>query len=677
MENEYLSISSITSEPTRSLTSSEINQLQRNQNNVLPPLDWSNCIRVLKSSTFSTDNIRNVTFGGNVILGSFTNEKIINVDGVLLPSGLYHSTILNSCIADGALVSRTVLLSNCVLGKGAAAVGCGRVYSRGEQSSYGNGQSISIAVETGGREVMLWADMTLETASKIAGNRSDIQTIKTWENRVKKLTNMITFNKTLLGKECVLLNCPKIEDVFIGSGALVEGSTVVNSSILSSSDSNNDPHATTSIVGGCYIENSIVQWGCACETMSIVSDSFMCATSHIEKHGKLLESILGPCSGVAEGEVTASLVGPFVGFHHQSLLIACYWPAGRGNIGYGANVGSNHTGKAPDQEIWPGEGLFFGLATAIKFPSNFTKSPYTLIATGVTTLPQRVEMPFSLINSPGEIIQNISPAMNEILPGWILSDNLYMILRNETKFLKRGKKATTLSQRTGHVNYDNEALRPSIINMMIEAREKLNKVKIDECQYLDSKNQGVWTSKEIQGLGKNYMKESTRLKGIQTYTDFILYYCVRSMWRALASSGISMNELLHGKPPSSNSKSNTAIGVLNMTSTIETEERGTSALDEWYDYARELTLNEMKLNHMNYTVEDGLLKYVELQERFAHDVLVSKQKDDKRGPKVIDGYKDAHGTAENNDNVVAKAREDAVNERRNIMNYLNSKCSKL
>jgi hypothetical protein len=300
-----------------------------------------------------------------------------------------------------------------------------------------------------------------------------------------------------------------------------------------------------------------------------------------------------------------------------------------------------------------------------------------LIATGVTTLPQRVEMPFSLINSPGEIIQNISPAMNEILPGWILSDNLYMILRNETKFLKRGKKATTLSQRTGHVNYDNEALRPSIINMMIEAREKLNKVKIDECQYLDSKNQGVWTSKEIQGLGKNYMKESTRLKGIQTYTDFILYYCVRSMWRALASSGISMNELLHGKPPSSNSKSNTAIGVLNMTSTIETEERGTSALDEWYDYARELTLNEMKLNHMNYTVEDGLLKYVELQERFAHDVLVSKQKDDKRGPKVIDGYKDAHGTAENNDNVVAKAREDAVNERRNIMNYLNSKCSKL
>ena len=52
---------------------------------------------------------------------------------------------------------------------------------------------------------------------------------------------------------------------------------------------------------------------------------------------------------------STSLVGPFVAFHHQALLIAAYWPEGKGNIAYGANVGSNHTGKAPDQEIRPGE----------------------------------------------------------------------------------------------------------------------------------------------------------------------------------------------------------------------------------------------------------------------------------------------------------------------------------
>lgn len=60
---------------------------------------------------------------------------------------------------------------------------------------------------------------------------------------------------------------------------------------------------------------------------------------------KLTESILGPDSGVASGECLHSLVGPFVGFHHQALLIATIWPLGRGNVGYGANVGSNHTSR--------------------------------------------------------------------------------------------------------------------------------------------------------------------------------------------------------------------------------------------------------------------------------------------------------------------------------------------
>ena len=106
----------------------------------------------------------------------------------------------------------------------------------------------------------------------------------------------------------------------------------------------------------------------------------LCEHSHVDRHGKLFDSLLGPNSGVSEGEVsivvsclpqlmctlpmhqvTSCLVGPFVGFHHQALLIACFWPSGKGNIGYGANVGSNHTLKAPDQELWPGEGLFFGL----------------------------------------------------------------------------------------------------------------------------------------------------------------------------------------------------------------------------------------------------------------------------------------------------------------------------
>lgn len=35
-------------------------------------------------------------------------------------------------------------------------------------------------------------------------------------------------------------------------------------------------------------------------------------------------------------------------------LRVALWPEGRGNVAYGANVGSNHTGKLADQEAVPG-----------------------------------------------------------------------------------------------------------------------------------------------------------------------------------------------------------------------------------------------------------------------------------------------------------------------------------
>ena len=112
----------------------------------------------------------------------------------------------------------------------------------------------------------------------------------------------------------------------------------------------------------------------------------------------------------------------------------------------------------PDQELWAGEGTFWP-DNCHQVSINFTRAPYSLIATGVTTLPQRVEMPFSLINESGETIAGISPAFNEISPGWTLGSNLFMVLRNETKFKKRG---AAFSDR---LKYEHEIItRPDIIN---------------------------------------------------------------------------------------------------------------------------------------------------------------------------------------------------------------------
>lgn len=649
--------------PTRPLTDSEIQHLEANNNRCLPGTDWST-IRVLESASpeHDPDCIRNTCFGGQCALGSFPLSASICVDGVDLPAGIYNTTVVDSVVLDGARVSDTTLVSRCVVGQNAAIVGCGSIVMKGnERCSFSNGRSIALAVEVGGRDVPIFAEMTLEDAAAAAGDRSNTQWLEDREEKVMEYAEKASAGVTIISDGARLLNCLRVENSFVGQGAMISEATVINSTVLSSTASHGSAGGRTVVSGGALVEDSIVQWGCEVSSMAIVSGSLMCATSHVERHAKLLDSVLGPCSGAAEGEITSSLVGPFVGFHHQALLIACFWPAGRGNIGYGANVGSNHTGKAPDQEIWPGEGVFFGLATSIKFPSNFARAPYTLVATGVVALPQRVEMPFSLINSPGKAWpEKISPAFNEIMPGWILSDNLYMVLRGETKFLKRGEKARRLGHSEGQVDYEHEAFRPSTVRMMLAARKRL---KDADGSGIRVGGETVYTSKQVSGLGKNYMLEKSRLKGIRAYTDFIKFYCVRAMWRALQAG--EKNTTLASGP-----KKDHSYGKFNAYSTI-TRPKPISArprvVDDWHSFALPLLVEEFGAS---YTIDEGLQEYVKLQRQFATSVLVSKQKDDKRGPRVIDGYADAHGKAEKDDKVALKALADAQEQALAVAKYV-------
>ena len=651
--------------PTRPLTQSEIDHLEANNNRCLPGTDWS-AVRVLQSASPDHDPecIRNTCFGGLCALGSFPPGVSICVDGVHLPAGIYNSTVVDSVVCDGARVSDTVLVSRCVVGESAAIVGSGSVVMTAKEScSFSNGRSLALAVEVGGRDVPIFAEMTLEDAAVVAGDRSNSRLLEERDTRVMDYAKKASAGVTIISSGALILNCPRVENSFIGHGAMVTEATVINSTVLSSVSSSGYSNTENTVVsGGSLVENSIVQWGCSVSSMAIVSGSFMCATSHVERHAKLLDSVLGPCSGAAEGEITSSLVGPFVGFHHQALLIACFWPAGRGNIGYGANVGSNHTGKAPDQEIWPGEGVFFGLATSIKFPSNFARAPYTLVATGVVALPQKVEMPFSLINSPGKTWPGIvSPAFNEIMPGWILSDNLYMVLRGETKFLKRGEKARRLGMSEGQVDYEHEAFRPSTVYMMLMARQRL----IDaEGSGVSVGGETIYTSKQVNGLGKNYMLEKSRLKGISAYTDFIKFYCVRAMWRAL-QAGEKDTILMHG------ARKDPGYGMFDAYSTIvraKSSGKHPRVVEDWYKFALPLLMEEV--GGASYTVEEGLLDYVKLQRQFANSVLSSKQKDDRRGPRVIDGYADAHGKAEKDDKVALKALADAQEQEQAVARYL-------
>ncbi|MGD0092580.1 MAG: DUF4954 family protein [Planctomycetota bacterium] len=572
----------------RALQPDEIAGLQ-DQHNAAE--DWA---KVRVPPDFNPRKIAGCYFTGEILLGSF-RHKVALGRGLSVGSGVYNCHLHNVSVGDDAYVANTSLVANCHIGPRAVILGCGRIVCLGE-TSFGNGQRISLGLEMPGRETALYAEITVEVAAQVAAHRHATRPLAAYERLVAEYTQAATANFGVIEAGAAVLNTPRIVNAYIGPGAQIDAAgSLENVTVLST------PEESVWIGTGACVRDSLVQWGCRLETHATVEQSVCCEHSFVDNQGQLRRSLLGPNSGVTAGECSYSLVGPFVGFHHEGLLISAYWPAGKGTVAYGANVGAEHTGKAADQEIWPGEGLFFGLGVNVKFPADYSKAPYTILASGVTTLPQRLEMPFSLVNVPAERIPGVSPAYNEILPGWVLSESIYSVRRNERKYAVRNK-----ARRTRCIY---EILRPEVVDLMIHARAMLQGVKPPAGE----SGPRVYTDKDIPGLGKNFLEERARRSGIEAYTFYIRLYALKGLLFSVKfclQQGRDANRVLEPEYVS----------------------------DPRYEHERALLCQEFP----GRNVKQLLHELVAAHEKVAADTLLSKEKDDFRGVRIIPDYITVH-----------------------------------
>jgi hypothetical protein len=144
-------------------------------------------------------------------------------------------------------------------------------------------------------------------------------------------------------------------------------------------------------------------------------------------------------------------------------------------------------------------------------------------------LPQKISLPFSLVNSPYESVPGISPSLNEIFPGWLLSDSIFTILRNEAKFQAR---------QTGSVAAcEWRVLRADIFKEVLRARNELTNIRPEMSKFKTLSGEAVYTEKEFASLGKNYLKESVRLRAVQTYSDFLQWFALKTLWETIKANG--------------------------------------------------------------------------------------------------------------------------------------------
>jgi len=321
-----------------------------------------------------------------------------------------------------------------------------------------------------------------------------------------------------------------------------------------------------------------------------VQSSILMSRCKVGSKAIVKSSIIAPCCHIEEGEVNSSYMGPMTQMHHHSLLIAALWPDGCGNLGYGANVGSNHTGRMPDQEVMPGQGMFFGLGVNIKFPSNFRESPFTLIASGLTTLPQRLKFPFSLICPGNPQLAGVAPRLNEIIPGWNYSRNCYALDRNAYKYCIRGKG---IVQPSFYSIYN-----PEIARLVLDAYNRLNVDKVKD----------IYTKKDIDGLGENFLRERVRQDAIKTYGEYLERYVLD-----LIVSLVEEDESLAKQSPRDLRK---LLGDSNK------------------EIVRLFTLPE--------TVDDLIKRYRQLEKEWYDNVSHGLDRDNERGREIFDDYDSAH-----------------------------------
>lgn len=645
--------------------------------------DWSKVNVHPEFGVVEISKIRNVTLRGHVRLGLLRRD--VEVEGVVLPSGIQDTVLIDTTVADnvrlvdnqaivesfigeGAYLGGNHFIHRYVIGEDAVVYDNGKVTAE-PGTTFGLGAVIPVGPETGGRQVKVYPEMRLEDVVRLARFRGDRALQELYAAELVGYLGAAEADFGYIGKGATLSGSHRVENLFLNDGAVYRAVPISrNVIVLSAADdliaaqglAHNSQEAVklqeseqTRVIGAQLLKNAILQPGVAVESGAMVTGTsdengvFLLEHSHAEQHAKVKDSVIGPNTGVAEGEVTSSLLGPFIGLHHSSIVIGVDWAEGMGNVGAEAAIGSNHTSRLPDQELRAGEGTFFGLQTSIKFPGNFTEAPYSILATSVVALPERVKMPFSLINTPSVQIPGLSPEYMEIFPASVWSDNAYKPMRDEGKYAARDHAKRHHLGMNDLQRYPYEILRPSVVNAMIRARETLEKVdpvrkatvtyiKEETGDFFAPGERTVqyYTEEQIPEIGKNFMTEKSRVNGIEAYNFMIQYYALKGLL-AEVRKRIDSGRVKEVAPllttPSNDLRWEHERRVLISESPHLFEPRERIPREEQEQVSKISAL---------------LLLLPGMQEELAKRVQASKEKDDKRGVRILDDYEEAHTPAD-------------------------------
>jgi NDP-sugar pyrophosphorylase family protein len=413
--------------------------------------DWT---RVRVAEKFNPSGCHNVTFSGDIKLGTFTGSHA-DKSGVSLKCGLSNAHIHNCIIGSNVVIYNIGdYIANYIIEDNVVIRNCGRIFTEGP-TSFGNGTEVAVLNETGARSVRIWDRLSAHQAYIMALYRHRIKAVNKIEKMVEDYSRSVSSVMGKIGKGSSVCSCRTIRNVKIGPCTRVEGAISMNEGTINCCSE--DP---VYVGPGVIMEHFILCSGSTVSESTLIDKCFIGQGCVLSKHYSAENSLFFANCGGYHGEACSIFAGPYTVTHHKStLLIAGIFSFM--NAGSGSNQ-SNHMYKlGPIHQGIMERGSKTTSDSYVLWPARI--GPYTLVMGRHYKNMDTSSLPFSyLIESNDESI--LVPGVNLRSVGTI---------RDAQKWPARDVRKDPV--KLDQVNFN--LLSPYTIRKMFEGREVLRNLK--------------------------------------------------------------------------------------------------------------------------------------------------------------------------------------------------------
>ena len=314
----------------RNLTQREIEQLQSAG---CESEDWGS----VYVDNPSLEYVKRVRFSGTVRFGRF--ERSFELPGGLKKhAGMRDATLHNVTIGDNCLIENiSNYIANYEIGHDTVLENVDLIVTDGP-CRFGNGVTVSVLNETGGREVLLYDRLTAQIAYVMAMYRHRPELVKALDSMVEDYAKSVESSVGTIGSHVFIRNTRYLNGVRIGDYAIISGVNRLRNGSVNSNEA-----APVQIGHGVIADDFIISSGSHITDSTSMARCFVGPACHFGHGYSATDSLFfSNCQG-ENGEACAVFAGPFTVTHHKStLLIAGHFSFM--NAGSGSNQ-SNHMYK--------------------------------------------------------------------------------------------------------------------------------------------------------------------------------------------------------------------------------------------------------------------------------------------------------------------------------------------